>query len=85
MCANSFIYVIKLHNIIHLGCIYVAVITAIPYKFKGYFHKSSKGDLIFSIFFSDTWVYMAKSPIFWAFFAYVFIPRISRSHLTMLT
>jgi len=34
MNANSFIYVIKLHNTIHFGCIYVTAITNIPFKFK---------------------------------------------------
>ncbi len=37
MVANLFIYVIKLHNIIHFGCIYVTAITAIPHKFKNIF------------------------------------------------
>gem|GEM_PF-1941399 len=42
MTANSFIYVIKLHNIIHFGCIYVTVITVIPYKFKNIFTNHQK-------------------------------------------
>jgi len=37
MVANSFIYVITLHNIIHFGCIYVTVITTITLEFKNIF------------------------------------------------